>query len=67
MAAFLLWCILFVLCWPLAIAALVLYPFIWLMLLPFRIAGVAVGGALLLVWAIVTLPVRLLRAPFRLA
>lgn len=67
MAAFLLWCILFVLCWPLAIAALVLYPFIWLMLLPFRIAGIAVGGALLLVWAIVTLPVRLLRAPFRLA
>jgi hypothetical protein len=67
MAAFLLWCILFVLCWPLAIAALVLYPFIWLMLLPFRIVGIAVGGALALVWAIVMLPVRLLRAPFRLA
>jgi hypothetical protein len=67
MAAFLLWCILFVLCWPLAIAALVLYPFIWLMLLPFRIVGIAMGGALALVWAIVMLPVRLLRAPFRLA
>jgi len=56
MIAFLLWCILFVLCWPLAIAALLLYPIIWLILLPFRIVGFAVGGALALVWAIVTLP-----------
>lgn len=67
MAAFFLWCILFVLCWPLAIVALVLYPLVWLLLLPFRIVGIAVEGALGLVWAIVTLPVRLLRAPFRLA
>ena len=67
MIAFLLWCILFVLCWPLAILALVLYPLVWLLLLPFRIAGVAVHGALALVSAIILLPVRLLRAPFRLA
>ncbi|MBZ5585691.1 MAG: hypothetical protein LAQ30_26530 [Acidobacteriia bacterium] len=62
MIRFLLWCILLVLCWPLALAALVLYPLIWLLLLPFRLLGIAVGGALALVWAIVTLPVRLARA-----
>jgi hypothetical protein len=59
---FLLWCILLVLCWPVALAALVLYPIVWLFLLPFRLVGVAVGGALSLVWAIVTLPARLVRA-----
>ena len=59
---FLLWCILLVLCWPLALAALILYPIVWLLLPPFRIVGIAVGGALELVWAIVTLPARLLRA-----
>ncbi|MGO9258066.1 MAG: hypothetical protein ACLQU1_17395 [Bryobacteraceae bacterium] len=58
---FLLWCVLLVLCWPLALAALVLYPLVWLLLLPFRIVGIAVGGVLELVWAIVTLPARLLR------
>jgi hypothetical protein len=58
---FLLWCILFVLCWPLAILALVLYPFVWLLLLPFRIVGIAVGGVLELLWAILTLPARVLR------
>ena len=62
MAKFLLWCILFVLCWPLALLALVLYPFVWLLLLPFRLVGIAVGGALELVGAVVTLPVRVLRA-----
>jgi hypothetical protein len=61
MVKFLLWCILFVLCWPLALVALVLYPLIWLLLLPFRIVGIAVGGVLALVWALVTLPVRVLR------
>lgn len=66
MIAFILWCILFVICWPLAIAALILYPFVWLLLLPFRIVGIAVHGALALVWAVVMLPVRLLSAPFRL-
>jgi hypothetical protein len=62
MIKFLLWCILFVLCWPLALAALVLYPIVWLFLLPFRIVGIAVGGVLELVGAIIFLPGRLLRA-----
>jgi hypothetical protein len=66
MFAFLLWCILFVLCWPLALAALVLFPIVWLLLLPFRILGIAVHGALALVWAVVMLPARLLSAPFRI-
>jgi hypothetical protein len=59
---FLLWCILLVLCWPLALAALVVYPIVWLLLLPFRVVGIAVGGALTLVWAVVTLPARVIRA-----
>jgi hypothetical protein len=59
---FLLWCILLLLCWPLALIALVLYPLVWLLLLPFRLVGIAVGGALALVWSLVTLPARLLRA-----
>jgi hypothetical protein len=50
-----------VLCWPLAILALVLYPIVWLLLLPFRIVGIAVGGVLELIWAIFTLPFRLVR------
>jgi hypothetical protein len=62
MIKFLLWCLLFVLCWPLAILALVLYPLVWLLLLPFRLIGIAVGGALELVAAIIFLPARLLRA-----
>ena len=61
MAGFLLWCILFVLCWPLALIALILYPIVWLLLLPFRLIGIAVGGVLELVAAIVTLPFRVLR------
>jgi hypothetical protein len=61
MMKFLLWCILFVLCWPLALLALVLYPIVWLLLLPFRLVGIAVGGVLSLIWAIVTLPVRIIR------
>lgn len=64
MVTFLLWCILFVLCWPLALLALVLYPLIWLLLLPFRIVGIAVGGVLELLWAIVTLPARILKKLF---
>ena len=59
---FLLWCILLVLCWPVALAALVMYPLVWLLLLPFRLVGIAVEGALELVWAIVTFPARVLRA-----
>ena len=61
MVGFLLWCILFVMCWPLALAALVLYPIVWLLLLPFRLVGIAVHGVLELVWAIITLPARVLR------
>jgi len=57
----LLWLILLFFCWPLALVALVLYPVVWLLLLPFRIVGIAVEGALELVWALVTLPARVLR------
>ena len=60
MFTFLLWCLLFFLCWPLALVALIAYPIVWLLLLPFRLVGIAVGGALSLVWAIVTLPFRLI-------
>jgi hypothetical protein len=66
MIAFFLWCILFVLCWPVAVVALVLYPLVWLLLLPFRIIGIAVHGVLELVRVIILLPFRLLSAPFRL-
>jgi hypothetical protein len=61
MIGFVLWCILFVLCWPLALLALVLYPIVWLLLLPFRLIGIAVGGVLELVAAIIALPFRVLR------
>lgn len=61
MASFLLWCLLFFLCWPLALIALVMYPIVWLLLLPFRLVGIAVGGALELVAAIISLPFRILR------
>ena len=61
MVKFLLWCILLVICWPLALAALFLFPLIWLILLPFRITGFAVCSALFLVRAIFTLPARAVR------
>lgn len=63
MVKFLLWCILLVLCWPLALVALILYPFIWLLLLPFRIVGIALDGVLELVRAIILFPARILRGP----
>ena len=63
MAKFLLWLILLVMCWPLALLALVLYPLVWLLLLPFRLLGIAVGGVLALVKAVIFLPARLLRGP----
>jgi hypothetical protein len=59
---FLLWCVLFILCWPVALFALVLYPIVWLLLLPFRLLGIAVHGVLELVAALLFLPARLLRA-----
>jgi hypothetical protein len=60
MLAFLLWCLLFVIAWPVALLALVLYPLVWLLLLPFRLVGIAVGGVLASVRALVFLPARLL-------
>ncbi|MFY9937578.1 MAG: hypothetical protein WAK33_11925 [Silvibacterium sp.] len=62
MIKFLLWCVLLFLCWPLALLALIAYPFVRLILLPFRVVGIAVGGALELVAALIFLPARLLRA-----
>ena len=62
MMKFLLWLVLFVLCWPLALAALVLYPIVWLLLLPFKLLGVAVEGVFSLLRAVVTLPARLIGA-----
>ena len=61
MIKFLLWCILLFLCWPLALVALIAYPIVWLLLLPFRIVGIAVGGVLELVASVITLPARLIR------
>jgi len=63
MLTFLLWCLLFVVCWPLALLALILYPIVWLILLPFRIVGIAVGGVFELLRAIIFLPARALRGP----
>ena len=63
MLKFLLWCLLLVLCWPLALLALVLYPIVWLLLLPFRIMGLAVEGVLGLVRSIVMLPTRVVGGP----
>ena len=66
MFTFLAWCLLFVMCWPVALIALVLYPFVWLLLLPFRVVGIAVHGVLALIKAVILFPARLLSAPFRL-
>jgi len=59
---FLLWCLLFVLCWPAAILALILYPLVWVLLIPFRIVGIAVEGTLALVRGVILLPARVLGA-----
>src|SRR5712671_3218842 len=63
MAAFFLWCILFIICWPLALLAIVLFPIVWLITLPFRILGIAVHGVFALLAAILFLPARILRGP----
>ncbi len=63
MTAFLVWLVLLVLCWPLALLALVLYPIVWLMLLPLRLIGIAVEGVFRLLAAIILLPARVLRGP----
>jgi hypothetical protein len=62
MITFLLWCLLFVVSWPLALAALVCYPIIWLLLLPFRLIGITVHGVFALIHSIIFLPVRVIRA-----
>lgn len=65
MLTFMIWCVLLVLCWPLAVLALLLYPLVWLLLLPFRLIGFAVNGAFEFLRAIIMLPARLLRGPSR--
>ena len=65
MVTFLLWLVLLVVCWPLALLALVLYPIVWVLLLPFRLVGIAVEGVFGLLKAIITLPVRVLSGPGR--
>lgn len=61
MLSFLVWCLLWFFCWPLAILVLILYPIVWLLLLPFRILGIAVEGVLELLWSVITLPSRIVR------
>ena len=61
MLKFLIFCVLLIFCWPIALMALILYPIVWLLLLPFRIVGIAVEGVLELVWALITFPARLVR------
>jgi hypothetical protein len=61
MMTFLIWCLLLFFCWPLALVVLILYPIVWLLLLPFRIVGIAVDGVLELLWSIITLPAHVLK------
>lgn len=65
MVTFILWCLLLVLCWPLALLAIILYPLVWLLLLPFRLVGIAVEGVFELLRSIILLPARILRRPSR--
>ena len=61
MTTFLLWILLFLVCWPVAILALIAYPFVWLLMLPFRLVGIAVGGVFDFLKALLTLPARVVR------
>ncbi|MBL1213814.1 MAG: hypothetical protein HND52_10700 [Ignavibacteriae bacterium] len=63
MTKFLLWVILLIICWPLALLALIVYPFVWLLLLPFRLIGITVKSVFELIEAIIKFPIRLLRGP----
>lgn len=63
MKTFLLWLILLILCWPLALLALFLYPLVWLVLLPFRLLGIVVDGVFQFLKAVITLPARVLKGP----
>lgn len=65
MVKFLLWCLLLFFCWPLAIWALLLYPVLWILTLPFRLVGIAVEGVFELLRTIITLPARVLTGPHR--
>lgn len=59
MAGFFLWCILLLLCWPVALLALIVYPIVWLICLPLRLVGIAVGGVFDLIGALISLPFRI--------
>jgi hypothetical protein len=61
MLSFLVWCLLWLFCWPLAVLVLILYPIVWLLSIPFRILGIAVEGVLELLWSVITLPTRIVR------
>lgn len=63
MTGFLLWLLLLVVCWPIALLALLLYPLVWLLLLPFRLVGIAVDGVFSFLHALLMLPARVLRGP----
>ena len=63
MKTFLLWLLLLIVCWPAALLALILYPIVWLLLLPFRLLGIAVDGVFELLKALLRLPARVLRGP----
>jgi hypothetical protein len=65
MLRFILWCFLLVICWPLALLALVVYPIVWILLLPFRLVGIVVEGVFAFLRALVLLPARILRGPAR--
>ena len=65
MLTFVLWLILLVICWPLALLALILYPIVWLLLLPFRLIGITVKAVFDLLHFLITLPIRILRGPTR--
>jgi hypothetical protein len=63
MKTFLLWLILLILCWPLALLAVILYPLVWLLLLPFRLLGIVVDGVFGFLKALIMLPARVLKGP----
>jgi hypothetical protein len=63
MLTFVLWLLLLVVCWPLALLALIVYPLVWVLLLPFRLLGIAVDGVLGLLRSLLTLPARVLAGP----
>lgn len=65
MLTFLMWLLLFIVCWPVALLALIVYPFVWLLLLPFRLVGIGVGAIFETLRAMLMLPARVMRGPGR--